>query len=176
MKKYIKLIWFFSSALIILFISACNNQRPAAFTKFSGFIGSWRLVSRIDKTDTGEIINEPSLGADPVALLIYDNLGNMSVQIMRRIRNGNSSIFSANQDSTNSAAFNGYDAYFGTYLIDALNHQIKHQVKGAIDPKDVGKELIRNYSFSGDTLLLWFSTFNTNVNVTRTLTWVKVLK
>jgi Lipocalin-like domain len=63
--------------------------------------------------------------------------------------------------------------YFGTYLIDTLNHQIKHCIQGAINPKDIGKELIRNYSISGDTLVLWFNTFSANVKVTRTVTWVK---
>lgn len=174
MKQYIKLIWLFSSALIILLEIACHNEKPTAISEFSGFTGSWRLVSRIDKTDTGEIINEPSLGSDPIALLMYDSLGNMSVQIMKRERISGS-VTSIQQSSNNSFAFNGYDVYFGTYLIDSLNHQIKHQVKGAIDPKDVGKELIRNYSISGDTLLLWFSTSNANVKVTRTLTWIREL-
>lgn len=176
MKQYIKLIWLFSSALIIPWVISCHNQKPIAISEFSGFVGSWRLVSRIDKTDTGEIINEPSLGSDPVALLMYDYLGNMSVQIMKRDRNDSTEDQSTLQNSNNSAAFNGYDAYFGTYIIDSLNHQIKHQVKGAIDPKDIGMELIRNYSVSGDTLLLWFSTSNADVKVTRTLTWVKELK
>ena len=156
-------------------IIACNNQKTTAISKFSGFPGSWRLVSRIDKTDTGEIINEPGLGSDPIALLMYDNFGNMSVQIMKRERNS-SSVTSIQQSSNNSVAFNGYDAYFGTYLIDTLNHQIKHRVQGAIDPKDIGKELIRNYSISGDTLILSFSIFNSNVSIIRKLTWVRVHK
>lgn len=174
MKQYIKLIWLFSSTLVILLEIACHNEKPTAISKFSGFAGSWRLASRIDKTDTGEIINESSLASDPIALLMYDSLGNMSVQIMKRERNS-SSVTSIQQSSNNSVAFNGYDAYFGTYIIDTLNHQIKHQVKGAIDPKDIGKELIRNYSITGDTLLLWFGTSNANVTVTRTLTWVREL-
>ena len=145
-------------------------------TKTNLFAGTWHLISRIDKTNDGKIIPEPNLGSDPIALLMYDGLGNMSVQIMKRDRNDSTAIISAQQDSTNSTFFNGYDAYFGTYSVDALNHQVKHRVQGAIDPKDIGKELIRNYSISGDTLLLWFSTSNANVTVTRTLTWVKKLK
>jgi len=160
--------------LASLFLFSCKNNLPQPAN--SDFAGTWRLLSRIDKTKDGKIIPEASLGSDPIAILFYDPKGNMSVQIMRRTRNDNTVIISASQDSGNSSAFNGYDAYFGTYLIDTLNHLVKHRIQGAIDPKDIGKELIRNYSFSGDTLLLWFNTLNANVKVTRTVTWVKELK
>ena len=157
--------------LTSLFLFSCKNNQPKTDT--SDFAGTWHLLSRIDKTKDGKIIPEASLGSDPVAILFYDPKGNMSVQIMKRIRNESTSIISAYQDSSNSAAFNGYDAYFGTYSVDTLNHQVKHRVQGAIDPKDIGKELIRNYSISGDTLFLWFTTINANVKVTRTLTWAR---
>jgi hypothetical protein len=159
--------------LASLFIFSCKYNLAQPDT--SRLAGTWHLQTRIDKTDTGETINEPTLGSDPIALLIYDNLGNMSVQIMKRERDS-ISVTGVQQSSNNSVAFNGYDAYFGTYSVDTLNHQIKHLVKGAIDPTDVGKELIRNYSISGDTLQLWFSTYNANIELTRTLTWVKELK
>ena len=104
---------------------------------------------------------------------MYDSLGNMSVQIMKRDRNDSTPIKSTQQDSTNSTFINGYDSYFGTYIIDTLKHQIKHHIKGTINQQDIGKELIRNYSISVDSLLLWFTASNANVSVTRTLTWVR---
>ena len=161
--------------VVILFsIIACHNHEPnQTINRFSSFIGSWHLISRVDRTNTGTIINEPNLGNDPIALLMYDGLGNMSVQIMKRDRNYSTDIISTQQDSTNSTASNGYDAYFGTYLIDTLMHQIKHRIKGTINQQDIGKELIRNYSISVDTLLLWFTASNSDVTVTRTLTWVR---
>jgi Lipocalin-like domain len=170
-KIYILLIFF---NLILFSIIACHNQKPhQTMIRFSSLVGSWHLISRIDKTNSGTIINEPILGSDPIALLMYDSLGNMSVQIMKRNRNDSIATISPQQYSDNSAAFNGYDAYFGTYIIDTIKHQIKHHIKGTINQKDLGKELIRNYSISGDTLLLWFMTSNANATVTRTLTWVR---
>jgi hypothetical protein len=156
--------------LTTLYLFSCKNNLPQHAT--SDFTGTWHLLSRIDKTKSGEIIPETSLGSDPFAILFYDPKGNMSVQIMKRTREESTAIVSASQDSGNSSAFNGYDAYFGTYLIDTFNHQIKHRIQGAIDPKDVGKDLIRNYSISGDTLLLWFTTYNADTEVIRTLTWL----
>jgi hypothetical protein len=69
--------------------------------------------------------------------------------------------------------FTRYDAYFGTFSIDTIKHQIRHHINGRINQKDIGKELIRNYSLSGDMLLLWFNALNANVPVMRTLTWVR---
>ena len=169
--RFIFLILFY---LILFSMTACHHQKPhQTINKLSSFVGSWHLISRIDKTNTGAIIEEPILGSDPIALLMYDGLGNMSVQIMKRDRNDSAAIKSTQQDSTNSTFFNGYDAYFGTYIIDTLEHRIKHRIKGTINQQDIGKELIRNYSISVDTLLLWFTASNSDVTVTRTLTWVR---
>jgi len=174
MRRSNRFILLISFNVFLFSITACHNQKPSKMiNRFSSFVGSWHLISRIDKTDTGTIINEPILGSDPIALLMYDGLGNMSVQIMKRDRNDSTDIISTRQGSNNSAAFNGYDTYFGTYIIDTLEHRIKHHITGTIIQKDIGKELIRNYSISGDTLLLWFTTSNADVSVTRTLTWVR---
>ena len=70
-----------------LFLFSCKNNLPQPDT--SDFAGTWHLLSRIDKTNDGKIIPEASLGSDPIAILFYDSKGNMSVQIMRRTRNGN---------------------------------------------------------------------------------------
>jgi hypothetical protein len=48
--------------------------------------GSWFLESRIDITATGERTPEPTLGEDPVALLIYDRAGHFAAQFMKRDR------------------------------------------------------------------------------------------
>ena len=174
MRRSNRFILLSTFTFILFSITACHHQKPhQTINKFSSFIGSWHLISRIDKTNAGEIIDEPILGNDPIALLMYDGLGNMSVQIMKRDRNDSTTIISTRQDSDNSTFFNGYDAYFGTYIIDTLKHQIKHRIKGTINQQDIGKELIRNYSISVDTLLLWFTASNANVSVTRTLTWVR---
>jgi hypothetical protein len=164
MKKLLLLL------LIVWNLLSCKNYLPQPDT--SKIIGTWRLLSRTDKTKEGKILPETNLGSDPIAILFYDAKGNMSVQIMRRNRKETTVNIRAEQNSNNSGGFDGYDAYFGTYVIDSINHQIKHIITGAIIQKDVGKELVRNYSISGDTLTLWFTTSNTNIELTRTLTWL----
>jgi len=101
------------------------------------------------------VVNEPTPGSDPIAILMYDTLGNMSVQIMKRSRN-DSIITTPTQSPNNSNAYNGYDAYFGICLIDTAKKQVTHIISGSINPKDVGKQLTRNYRLNGDTLSLPF--------------------
>ena len=79
--------------------------------------GTWQLESRIDRTASGEVRSEPSLGEDPIALLIYDRSGHFAAQFMKRDRSvpvpdGPSGA------KNNSRAQAGYDAYFGTYTVD----------------------------------------------------------
>ena len=49
-------------------------------------IGTWELISRVDRTARGERRVEPGLGEDPVALLYYDSAGRLAAQIIKRQR------------------------------------------------------------------------------------------
>src|SRR6478735_6528238 len=79
--------------------------------------GTWSLVSRVIRTTTGDVVPS-ALGDDPIALLIYDDVGNFAAQFMRRDRSGDDGIASASSAANNSRAIGGYDAYFGRYSID----------------------------------------------------------
>ena len=50
------------------------------------------------------------------------------------------------------AAFEGFDAYCGTYTIDEVNGAVIHHVQGAKFPNWVGSDQVRFFIFSGDTL------------------------
>lgn len=160
--------------VLISWLVACNNSQPTnqSTTNNVLFVGTWKLHSRIDIDSNQSVLNEPTLGSDPISILMYDKLGNMSVQIMKRNRN-DSVISPQEKISNNSQAFNGYDAYFGTYEIDSTEQQITHAIQGSINPEDVGKKLKRNFILKGDTLRLSFSTVNSGVPVKRTLTFIR---
>jgi lipocalin-like protein len=164
----------FITALFALIFLGCQISTTSSVpsAKPPSFAGTWKLVSRIDKDAKNILVNEPTLGSDPIAILMYDTLGNMSVQIMKRDRN-NSILTTEDQTLNNSSAFNGYDAYFGTYQVDTAKKQVTHIISGSIDPKDVGKHLTRNYLFIHDTLSLSFSTTNAGIPVTRTVTFIR---
>ncbi|MDQ6828174.1 MAG: lipocalin-like domain-containing protein, partial [Gemmatimonadota bacterium] len=77
--------------------------------------------------------------------------------------------------SNNSAAINGYDAYFGTYVVDIRSHTVTHHFIAALNPTDVGREVTRRYRFEGDQLVLDYDTRAANGEpVTRTLRFRRV--
>ena len=136
--------------------------------------GTWQLVSRIDTTASGERRAEPSLGDDPIALLIYDRTGHFAAQFMRRDR----SVEVPDGPSgakNNSRAQGGYDAYFGTYTIDDEKGSVTQTLVGALSREHVGAVLTRTMDVHGDTLVIKLDTTAADgVAVTRTLTWKRV--
>jgi hypothetical protein len=57
-------------------------------------IGTWELLSRVDRTAAGERRIEPGLGEDPVAVLYYDQTGRFAAQFMKRDRRVDASVLS----------------------------------------------------------------------------------
>ncbi|MGE5175911.1 MAG: lipocalin-like domain-containing protein [Hyphomicrobiales bacterium] len=136
--------------------------------------GTWELVSRIDVADSGERRAEPSLGEDPVALLIYDRAGHFAAQFMKRDRTAPPAEASAG-GRNNSRAIGGYDAYFGTYSIDDAAGTVTQRLLGALAPENVGHVLTRGMTVEGDRLTIALRTTGPDgVDVTRTLVWKRV--
>src|SRR6185436_4679802 len=93
--------------------------------------GTWQLLSRIDVTASGERRPEPSLGEDPVALLMYDRGGNFGAQFMRRDRSGDIPDGPRGAKNT-SRAQGGDDAYFGSYTIADDKGSVTQTLTGAL--------------------------------------------
>ena len=136
--------------------------------------GTWQLQSRIDVTESGEQRPEPSLGEDPVALLIYDRSGHFAAQFMRRDR----SVMIPDGPGgakNNSRAQGGYDAYFGTYTIDDERATVTQTLLAALSAENVGHVLTRAMEVRDDTLVIRLETTAADgTEVTRTLTWQRV--
>jgi hypothetical protein len=136
--------------------------------------GTWQLESRIDVTASGERRPEPSLGEDPIALLIYDRGGHFAAQFMKR----NRSVPVPDGPSggrNNSRAQGGYDAYFGTFTVDDEQGTVTQRLLGALSQENVGSVLTRAMEVRGDTLVIELQTTSVDgVGVTRTLKWKRV--
>jgi len=151
-----------------------TRDDPAAKRLSVTLPGTWRLQSRIDMTAAGERRSEPSLGDDPLGLLIYDRGGNFAAQFMRLDR----SVVvpdGPSQAKNNSRAQGGYDAYFGTYTIDDEKRTVTQHLRGALSRENVGAVLTRAMDVQGDTLVIRIDTTAADGEpVTRTLTWQRV--
>ncbi|HVT71999.1 MAG TPA: lipocalin-like domain-containing protein [Lacunisphaera sp.] len=133
--------------------------------------GTWKLVSRTDRTRSGERRTEPSLGDDPVALLFYDRAGNFAAQFMKRDRSGPLGE-GPRGGPNNSRAQGGYDAYFGTYTVDDATGAVTQRLTGALSKENVGMVVARKMVVAGDTLTIQLDTAAADGEaVIRTLVW-----
>ena len=117
------------------------------------FMGTWKLVASEYRVSDGKVTYP--LGEDCVGLLMYDNIGNMTAQLMRP----NCSKFTSGDMRKGTTeeitdAFNAFIAYFGTYEVNVENKTIAHHVKGSLFPNWVNETQVRHYSFEGDRLTL----------------------
>jgi Lipocalin-like domain len=134
-------------------------------------IGTWRLLSRIDRDESGAQVEEPTLGSDPLALLFFDGAGNFAAQFMKRDRrSGVATPAVAGQNNT--TAIGGYDAYFGTYEVDEATGDVHTRLIAALSPIHVGATLMRNMKVEDGKLVIRLTTTRPDGSpVHRTLTW-----
>lgn len=117
------------------------------------FVGTWALVSQEFRDADGQVVYPA--GNDAVGVIMYDSAGSMAVQIMRLDR----PLFASGDilDGTPAeirAAYQGYNAYFGTYTVDEDRRIVTHHLRGSLFPNRVGSDQIRHFAFDGDRLTL----------------------
>ena len=173
------LVLLFAISTLVSGFTRQNNAHIASPSDISGsggqLVGTWRLISRVVAMEDGTAVQDPGLGTTPTGYLIYDSSGHMAAQIMRLDRpSGIDCGTSGLAPSNNSQSVNGYDAYFGTYMIDETNHTVTHHLEGALAAADVGKSLVRYFQVSGDKLTIVVRTKSPKVKQIRTLTWERV--
>ena len=129
------------------------------------FIGGWKLISGVSRHQvTGEV--RYPWGKNPVGRLSYDKSGRMFAQLMnpgRRVVGGKSDRGSAAAIAEASAddmreMLTGFNAYFGTFDIDASSRTVVHHVQSALIPSWVGSDQRRKYEFSGRDQLVILNT------------------
>lgn len=141
----------------------------------AALVGTWELVSREDHTPDGQRRVDPSLGADPIALLIYDRSGHIAAQFMKRDRASTPSDLPVVAAPNNSRAHGGYDAYFGSYTVDDAGGAVTQRLVGALSPENVGHVLTRAMMVAHDELTIRLDTTTVEGEpVTRTLRWKRV--
>jgi hypothetical protein len=134
-------------------------------------IGTWSLLSRIDRDASGRPVDEPTLGSDPLALLFFDGAGNFGAQFMKRNRSETvAAPVLARQNNT--TAIGGYDAYFGTYEVDEASGDVRTHLVGSLSPNHVGATMMRNMKVEEGKLVIRLTTTTADDKlVHRTLTW-----
>ncbi len=160
------------------------NDHPRASGEASiraQLVGSWRLVSRQSRLANGQLELDPGLSITPLGVLIYDQSGHVAAQLSRRDRTigmiGDECPAAATTKGTPDTAQTvlGYDAYFGTYTINERDGIVTHHLEAALWPGDIGKDIDRHFTISGNRLTIAFNTTTKEgAKVTRTLVWERM--
>jgi len=117
------------------------------------FIGTWKLISGEFHSTEGTTTFPWS--QNPGGQIIYTAEGFMAAQIMNPKRpDFVSKDHMKGTDAEVRAAFEGYQAYYGTYDIDAAENIVNHRVTGSVFPNLIGHNLKRYFEFSGSRLIL----------------------
>ena len=135
-------------------------------------IGTWKLISACSIRQSDGEAQYP-FSKQPVGQIIYDSAGNMSVIIMRPER-PKSSINDKSQATNEEikSAFDGFEAYFGTYEIDEEKKIISHHIVGSLFPNWEGMTQTRFAEFSGNQLTLKTPPISYGgATITGTLVW-----
>jgi len=116
-------------------------------------IGTWRFKSMIVHTSKGEVIYP--YGENLFGMLVYTPSGNMSVLLMHPDRKKFASDDPlAGTSEEIKEAYEGFDAYCGTYTVDKEKEMVTHHIEGSKFPNWVGTDQARYFKLSDDQLLL----------------------
>ena len=107
------------------------------------FVGAWRLASLEAPGPDGRIHR-----ADSTGLLVFTRDGHMSVQVMERNPQAQTTA------GPEQYSQGGYEASFGIYEIDESAHTFTFHVEGALVRTLIGKDLPRSFEFSGKQLIV----------------------
>ncbi len=120
------------------------------FAQYSAadFVGTWELVSYEARTEVGEWApaSLPITG-EAVGIIMYDDKGNMAVQITGNPR-------SQESPSDNLYWVNGYNAYYGRYEVNAEEGTVTHHHRNSLNPANGNVSAVRYFSFEDDVLTL----------------------
>lgn len=116
-------------------------------------VGTWTLVSVTIRSTSGTEISP--FGNNPVGQIIYTHSGEVSIMIMRPDR----TIFSGGDAMSGTPeevreAFEGFDAYCGSYSVDEEISTVTHHIEACRFPNWVGTDQLRHFTLSGNHLEL----------------------
>lgn len=148
----------------------------------SAILGGWWLRSRLDHDDSGNQHVCPLLGAEPLGFLTFMER-HFSAQFMRRGREVEASAVrdtvrepeEPRAAANNTGAVGGYDAYFGTYDLDAARGTVAVTLEAALTPANIGKTFMRDVRVVAGRLVIRLTTNAADgTPITRTLTFERL--
>ena len=132
-------------AAILLF--AFNMAAGVAQTSGDGrehFTGAWKLVTLERPGPDGQIHR-----VDCDGMFVFTADGHASVQVMER-----ASAAQTAKNGPEQYSKGGYEASYGSYVVDEEHQTFAFHVEGALVNTLIGKDLRRRYEFKGDQMIV----------------------
>ena len=135
----------FSTGAAILFfaVGAVMGQAQSKTTMRDPLIGAWRLVELDQPGADGKLHI-----VDCSGMFVFTLDGHLSVQVMERAPTQQKT------DGPEQYSQGGYEASYGSYVVDERAHTFMFHVEGALVRTLVGKDLSRAYELSGNRLIV----------------------
>jgi hypothetical protein len=138
--------------LVALFVAFCMAAASAGDTAADlqkEFAGSWKLIS----IEAPAARNGQTTPGKPSGIIMFDNTGHMSVQLIR----GDRPAFAGGGNGTaeeRAQAYASYTAYYGTYTFEPENRVVIYHLENSLNPAQVGTAYVRYFEFKGNRLTL----------------------
>jgi hypothetical protein len=143
-------------------------------------MGAWRLVG-IDYSGPNGALADPVFGPNPQGIIIYDQSGWMSVQIVTANRPAiarpatrTSHVVTPDDAKLAAAAFDTYYAYFGTWDYNPDTSVITHHLSSSLLPYETGLENRQEVRIDGGNLKLSARSYEGREEGKRTLVWTRI--
>jgi hypothetical protein len=129
------------------------SQSAPAPLQHEHLIGTWHLRTCELRSTDGQVMYPYSTA--PVGMLMYDPTGFMVVLLMRPGRPTfvSGDVLRGTPDEI-KAAFEGFDAYCGTYTVDAHQHAVTHHLIATRFPNWEGTDQLRFVDLTENELIL----------------------
>jgi Lipocalin-like domain len=140
-----------TSIALAMVLSCIGRAQPLSIQK-EMLVGTWRLVSVSNVTDTG-IVREEAYGRNPIGFLTYTADGRMMGILTNRGRKPLSKGWKVAPAEEKAEAFSTSLSYAGTFTVSG--DRVTHHVEAATDPNRLNKDLVRIVvSLEGDRVTL----------------------
>ena len=131
---------------------SCIGRAQALSIQKEILVGTWKLVSVSNVTDTG-IVREEAYGRNPIGFLTYTADGRMIAILTNRERKPLSKGWKVAPSEEKAEAFSTSLAYAGTFTVSG--DRVTHHVEAATDPNRVNNDMVRVVvSLEGDRVTL----------------------
>jgi lipocalin-like protein len=127
-------------AIISIATSAAAQSRPSVTTGPQQLVGTWRLIALDEQQPNGQMHH-----CDCSGMFVFTSDGHAAVQVMSR---------NAQAGAGSGYSQGGYEASFGSYVVDEQTHTFTFHIQGALVRSLIGKDLPRRYELSGNRLVV----------------------